>query len=79
MSKAQRVHNPIGSEVVYDQAGHILPGHTSTQADLSDPVTARLAGSGRLIVPTAPAKTETRKTTNKDNSGETGEKSGESA
>jgi len=71
MSKAQRVHNPVGTEIVYDTAGHILPGHESVSIDLSDPVTERLIANGQLIVPKVPKQTDTKKTS-KDTSGSEG-------
>ncbi len=67
MSDSIRVHNPNAREVVYDTAGHIVAGCSSVQADLNDPVTARLVGLERLIVPVEPvpevAKSSSGKTT----------------
>lgn len=58
MSEMRRVHNPTGTELVYNQGGNVLTGNTSVEADLHDPVTSRLVRLGRLIVPPVMAEPE---------------------
>lgn len=50
-SRPIRVHNSTSFRLVYDEAGHSLPGHTSLDratAYESDPVTAELLANGKL-------------------------------